>query len=343
MKGFNKEYAIIVRSKTRLEALVERFNTKAQTQFYIESLGGDYKAYEKEHETFYQSLNALQSKLSKLIKHKTIDRSYLPSYIFSEKNIIIVIGQDGLVANTAKYSNGLPIIAVNPDKQSYDGILLPFDTDSFVLAVEQVLANIHQSKTINFAEVNLNDGQNLLAFNDLFIGPSSHISARYKISFNGKTEEQSSSGLIISTAAGSTGWLSSIFNMAYGIADQFDPKPSITKNSRAKTTAKTKEKTQTDHMDKTNTANRPNHLRPKLSHQELLFAVREPFKSIRTQTEIVAGIINQQSQLVIESLMPTQGIIFSDGIEKDFIKFNSGSIATIGLSAKNAVLVSNSG
>ena len=30
------EYAIIVKNKTRLEALIERFNTKAQAKFYIE-------------------------------------------------------------------------------------------------------------------------------------------------------------------------------------------------------------------------------------------------------------------------------------------------------------------
>ena len=90
MKFIKKEYAIIVRSKTRLEALIERFNTKAQTKFYIESLGSNYEDYEREHDIFYASLNLLQVQLSKVIKHKTIDRSFLPSYIFSQQNIIIV-------------------------------------------------------------------------------------------------------------------------------------------------------------------------------------------------------------------------------------------------------------
>lgn len=131
--------------------------------------------------------------------------------------MIVVIGQDGLVANTAKYSKGCPIIVVNPDKARYDGVLLPFDTSDFVLGVEKVLDNKYESKTMRFAEAKLNDGQRLLAFNDLFIGASSHISARYKISFNKNTEEHSSSGFIVSTPSGSTGWLSSIFNMTYGV------------------------------------------------------------------------------------------------------------------------------
>ena len=119
------EYAIIVKNKTRLESLIEHFNTKAQAKFYIERLGGNFEDYVLEHETFQSSLTSLQTQLSKVIKHKTVERTFLPSFIFSEKNLIVVIGQDGLVANTAKYSKGVPIVAVNPDKQRYDGILLP--------------------------------------------------------------------------------------------------------------------------------------------------------------------------------------------------------------------------
>ncbi len=301
------EYAIIVKNKTRLETLIERFNTKAQAKFYIERSGGNFKDYEEEHETFYESLSSLQSQLTKIIKHKLVERVYVPSYIFSEKNVIVVIGQDGLVANTAKYSRGFPIVAVNPDKSRYDGILLPFDTSDFISGVEKVMGSSFASRNVRFAEAKLNDGQRLLAFNDLFIGASSHISARYKISFEERTEEHSSSGLIVSTEAGSTGWLSSIFNMAYGVTGLFEKK--------------LKRK------------------RPRLKDNDLLFAVREPFESVRTQTGITAGVIRNNSQLVVESLMPAHGVIFSDGIEADFLKFNSGTIATIGLAKEAATLV----
>src|SRR5476651_1264518 len=136
----NVEYAIIVKNKTRLEALVERFNTKAQAKFYIERLGGNFEDYETEHETFHNALNTLQTKLSKVIKYKIVERNFIPSFIFSAKNLIIVIGQDGLVANTAKYAKGIPIVAVNPDKERYDGVLLPFDPTNFIGGVEAVLA-----------------------------------------------------------------------------------------------------------------------------------------------------------------------------------------------------------
>jgi len=303
------EYAIIVKNKTRLESLIERFNTKAQAKFYIERMGGNFEDYVLEHETFHDALNTLQTRLSKVIKHKILERAYMPSFIFTEKNIIVVIGQDGLVANTAKYSKGIPMVAVNPDKQRYDGVLLPFDVTNFVGGVEQVLSNRFPSRTMRFAEARLNDGQRLLAFNELFIGAATHISARYKIAFNNTVEEQSSSGLIVSTPAGSTGWLSSVFNMAYGVAGMFE------KNLKRK--------------------------QPKFREDELLFAVREPFQSIRTQTGITAGIIRNRSTLTLESLMPANGVIFSDGIEADFLKFNSGAVATIGIAKETAVLVAN--
>jgi NAD kinase len=303
------EYAIIVKNKTRLESLIERFNTKDQARFYIESSGGDFTSYLMEHEIFHDSLTYLQTRLSKIIKHKTIDRSFVSSFIFSSNQVIIVIGQDGLVANTAKYSGGLPIIAVNPDKERYDGILLPFGIDNFIPAVENVIHQEFAYKTVRMAEATLNDGQRLLAFNDLFIGASSHISARYKISYNKDTEEHSSSGLIVSTRAGSTGWLSSVFNMAYSVTNILEDDLEIRQ--------------------------------PHLREDELMFAVREPFLSKRSQIGITSGIITSKHTLQLESLMPTSGVIFSDGIESDFMRFNSGSIATIGIAKETATMVMN--
>lgn len=302
------EYAIIIKNKTRLETLIEKFNTKAQARFYIESLGGDFNDYEYENEIFHNSLSKVQRNLSTVLKNKIVERSFLPSYIFNHKQVIVTVGQDGLVANTAKYVKQIPIVAINPDPERFDGVLLPFNTDNFLAAIDNVITNNYKSKLTSFAEAKLNDGQRLIAFNDLFIGATSHVSARYQIKYNNKTEEQSSSGIIVSTQAGSTGWLSSIFNMSFGI-HKF-----IEKDNSKKKYAKLKD-------------------------NQLMFAVREPFASKRSQVETIAGIITGQSKLVIQSFMPSNGLIFSDGIETDFLKFNSGAIATIGIADEKANLV----
>ena len=302
------EYAIIIKNKTRLETLIERFNTKAQAKFYIERSGGDFNDYEREHEVFHQSLSTVQRNLSTVLKHKIVERSFLPSFIFNENQVIVTVGQDGLVANTAKYVKQIPIIAVNPDPERFDGVLLPFHPDTFLSAIDSVITNNYKSKLTSFAEAKLNDGQRLLAFNDLFIGATSHVSARYQLTYKSKIEEQSSSGIIVSTQAGSTGWLSSIFNMSYGIHKFIE-----NDNSKKKYA--------------------------KLKDNQLMFAVREPFASKRTQIETTAGIITGQSKLVIQSYMPNNGLIFSDGVEADFLKFNAGAIATIGIAEEKANLV----
>lgn len=301
------EYAIIVKNKTRLELLIERFNTRSQARFYMDSHGGDFADYELEHDTFHQSLEELQKQLSRVIKYKIIERNFVPSYLFSKKNIVIVIGQDGLVANTAKYANGVPIIAVNPDVRRYDGVLLPYTTDNFIAGVENALSDNIKRQIVRFAEAKLNDGQRLLAFNDLFIGTSSHVSARYQLRFGQAEEQQSSSGIIVSTKAGATGWLSSIFNMAYGVAGVFEP--GLQKKM------------------------------PTLDDNTLFFTVREPFISKYSAAGTISGFINDQKTLLIKSLMPTNGVIFSDGIESDFLHFNSGSIAEIGIAKEQANLV----
>ncbi|MCU0430650.1 MAG: sugar kinase [Cytophagaceae bacterium] len=321
------ENAIIVRGKTRLEQLTSVFNTRQQAEFYIEqnivqtmskSIGlGEAKKKAKqrivdvqeESERYHENLDELQVQLNGLLKCKEIDRSYLPNYIFSEKDVVIVYGQDGLVANTAKYVGNIPIVAVNPDPSRFDGVLLPFAIHTMKAAVMNVISGSFRAKEVTMAEARLNDGQRLLAFNDLFIGPSTHTSARYQITHQKRSEFHSSSGLIVSTGAGSTGWMSSVMNMAKGISRVFGNEE-ISINQKI-----------TWDTDR------------------LIFAVREPFQSKTSQIELSAGIIDAHNELVLESHMASNGVIFSDGIESDFLKFNSGSIATIGVASEKARLV----
>ncbi|HEX2996305.1 MAG TPA: hypothetical protein VHP14_15880, partial [Anaerolineales bacterium] len=211
------EKLILVTRKTRVEGLVERFNTLAQAKFYIEHSGGNFSLYEEEHARYMQALGMLRASLQRLAKVQEIERSFLPNFIFTPSDLIVTIGIDGLVVNTAKYLDGQPVIAVNPDPEHIDGVLLPFDIRSAVPAVQNVLKGHMGIRQISMAETTLNDGQSLLAFNDFFVGAKSHVSARYAIRFGEQEEHHSSSGIIISTGIGSTGWLSSLFNMANGM------------------------------------------------------------------------------------------------------------------------------
>lgn len=306
--------AIVVRAHTRLEELVARHNTQMQSRFYVESRGGNFDDYVAEHDAFYHSFEAILKGLGSRMKTKVIDRGFLPRFLFAENHLVVVVGRDGLVANTAKYVHSLPILAINPDPTRNDGVLLPFLPDTFTHALPALLeGRTYPQRRISMAEAKLNDGQRLLAFNDLFIGPTSHISLRYRIQQGQQAEVHSSSGIIVSTGAGSTGWMSSLFNMARGMVQAFAPQQVEQEGQLGFTLP-----WETD---------------------RLLYVVREPFASRASQASLTAGYIAQGQPLLLESYMPQQGTIFSDGVEHDFLQFNSGTIATIGLAPEQAVLV----
>lgn len=308
------EKIVIVTRKTRLEELIERFNSREQARFYIEHMGLIFGDYEQEHDTYQRALADLRQRLAGLkeLKIQFIERAFLPNFLFSDKDIVLTIGQDGLVVNTAKYLHGQPLVAVNPDPARFDGILLPFRVPQVSQAVTKLLAGSAQIRAVTMAEAALNDGQTLLAFNDLFIGVQSHTSARYQITWGKQTERQSSSGLIVSTGAGSSGWLSSMFQMAAGVA-RF--------------------------ATGTDGGIEPARFRFGWEEAKLLFVVREPFVSRTSQAGIVAGLLSAGEELILESLIPNQGVIFSDGLETDYLAFNSGAIARIRLAERQTRLV----
>ncbi len=302
------EKLVLVTRKTRLSQLIARFNTRGQAKFYIEHAGGDFADYQREDDAYTRSLEVLHRSLDVGVKIHQIDREIVPTYLFAPSDLIVAVGQDGLVANVAKYVGPQPIVPVNPDPERFDGVLLPFGPHQAQAAVMRVLENTAKLREITLAEARLADGQRLLGFNDLFVGARAHVSAQYEVRSGDKREMQSSSGVLISTGAGSTGWLSSVFNMAAGIA-------SFTGGSAGKAMQMTWE------------------------DPRLVFVVREPFASRHSQATLVAGVVRPGETLTLESRMPVGGVVFSDGVPTDALDFNAGAIATIGAASYRTRLV----
>jgi hypothetical protein len=230
--------------------------------------------------------------------------------LFGPDDIVVALGQDGVVANAMKYLDGQPLVGVNPDPRRYDGVLLPFSPDDIERVLPQVIARKRPLRSVTMAQATLSDGQLLYAVNDLFVGPKTHTSARYEIALRDLKEMQSSSGIIISTGLGSTAWMRSIFTGASMLM-----------------------KSQSVGLDLPNIGTMP------WDAPFLRFAVREPFPSVATQTTLVFGEANKRSPLLVRSLMPENGVIFSDGVESDFLEFTSGVTATISVANRVGQLV----
>jgi NAD kinase len=292
---------VVVTLKTRLEELVERFNTREQAKFYIEHMGLNFTEYDREYAVYIEAVRRLRRQLEGLLpKVQFIERGFLPNFIFTPQDLVVTIGRDGLVVNTAKYLDGQPIVAVNPDSARIDGVLLPFTPDKVRGAVSRVLDQKARYHSITMAEVRLNDGQRLLAFNDFYLGQRTHLSSRYSLTWRGRTEQQSSSGALVVTGAGSTGWFSSTQNMAAAVTRLLlkDAAPDMPR------------------------------MRLAWDDPRLVFVVREPFRCKASDVNLAAGLIESGEELSFESHMPEGGVIFSDGVESDTLAFNSGAVAT---------------
>jgi NAD kinase len=208
---------VIVTRRTRLQDLIARFNTRGQARFYLEHAGVDFSDYEREHDTYEAALERLRRDLEFGVPRQLLDRDLVPTYTFGPGDLVVTLGQDGIVANTAKYAGAQPIVGVNPDPERFDGVLLPFTVNEARSAVAACFESQARVRAVTLAEAKLEDGQRLLAFNDLFIGAQTHVSARYRIRVGDTDEKQSSSGVLVSTGVGSSGWMSSVFNMAAGV------------------------------------------------------------------------------------------------------------------------------
>jgi len=291
---------VLVTRRTRLDGLLERFHTVEGARFYVERLGADFGEYEREHRVYQAARGLVQETLVRHGRWHTIDRRYLPSFLFGADDVVIALGQDGLVANIMKYLDGHPLVGVNPDASTFDGVLLPFAPDGISTLLPEVLRDARQDRRITMAEASLPDGQRMLAVNDLFIGPRSHTSARYELHWKKKTETQSSSGVIVSTGLGSTGWMTSVVTGSLGIATAW------AKGGRA---------VQYEPMA--------------WDSGKLRFAVREPFPSRVTGAHLVYGEFDASNPLTLRSQMAEGGVIFSDGIEDDRISLDAGVTVTI--------------
>lgn len=305
------EKLVIVKRPTRLDSLIEKFNTKGQAKFYIEHLGSDFSDYQSEHDTYYKELDKLTSELDEFGQIQLLDWKYLPSYLFGANDLVFTIGQDGLVANTLKYLDSQLLIGINSDKSRWDGVLSVFSTSDAKKTTSKALNKQAKIQEITKAKIELSDNQILYAVNDFFVGVNNHSSARYEIFYEGKREYQSSSGIIISTPLGSSGWMRSIIEGASSISSSL--------NSGKSTAAQMAATKWNDNL--------------------LHFAVREPFPSKATKTSIVFGEVSPGSPLYIESKMGERGIIFSDGVQNDFLNFNYSVKAKISIAEKKGKLV----
>ncbi len=313
------EKIVVVTKKTALEELVERQNTRDQARFYITHLNQSFDEYQNAHDTYHRSLDFLKAAMPDGVRVQYVDRTYLPNFVFDDNDLVVTLGPDGLVVNTAKYLTSQRLLAINPDPQRMDGVLISFDIHAAPAALKLAACGHLAVREVTMARAVLDDGQTIYALNDLFIGQRSHISARYRIVLGEVAEDHSSSGIIVSTGAGSTGWYRSVLTAASHVV------ASMIGDNDARGAAMSV----------------ADNYRFAIDSDELRFCVREPFVSRISQAGLVYGNIAGGRNLNVTSQMPQGGVIFSDGVEADYLEFSSGLTAKIGVADRKLNLITS--
>lgn len=290
---------VVVTRPTDYEALLERHGTREQARFFLETHGQQIGDVEARHARFEQALAAVLRAVPMRWRRSRITRADLSRFVFEPDDVVVCVGQDGLVANVAKYLHGQRVVGVNADPSRYDGVLVPHRAEAagtLLAAAAERRAAVEERTMV---EARTDDGQRLLALNEIFVGHERHQSARYRIAWGGVEERHSSSGVVVATGTGSTGWARSIV-LGRGVDPSTLPRP---------------------------------------ADPRLAFFVREAFPSVATGTRVTDGVVAGDDTLAIVSEMNDGGTLFGDGIEDDAIAFRWGLRAEVRVAEERLCLV----
>jgi NAD kinase len=282
--------AVLVHRRTELEELLARHGTRGQAEFFLRTRGQHIEDAEARHHAVNHAISTASAAIPVRWRRAIVERADLPRFVFEPGDIIVVAGQDGLVANLAKYLDGQVVIGVNPEPAHNPGVLIPHPPEAApaLLATAASPGAAGNVENLAMVQAGTDDGQRLIALNEIYIGQPSHQTARYAITLpDGRTERQASSGLIVSTGTGATGWCRSVW------------------------------------LERHSSLNLPAPAEPRLA-----WFVREAWPSPATGTTCTEGALTsgQSLSLTAES---DQLVLFGDGIEADAIPVTWGQAARV--------------
>ncbi len=202
--------AVVVHRHTEYDELIARHGTRGQAEFFLKTRGQDLAAVQERHDSTAEALSVVSSGIPAEWPRAEVEREDLSKFVFRPEDIIVVVGQDGLVANLAKYLDGQPVIGVNPLTEGNAGVLVPHRPQALRGLLRDTVAARASILLRTMVHAASDDGQSLTALNEIYIGQPNHQSSRYTLNVDDKVERQSSSGLIIGSGTGSTGWCASL-------------------------------------------------------------------------------------------------------------------------------------
>lgn len=292
--------AVLVHRRTELDELLARHGTRGQAAFFLSTRGRRIEEVESRHAAQQAALSAVSGQIPLDWRRGLVERADLPQFLFEPGDVVVVVGQDGLVANTARYLDGQPVIGINPDPARNPGVLVRHAPDAarrlLHISVSDALERHVEERTM--VEAAMDDGQRLLCLNEIYVGHASHQTARYTIRLaDGRVESQASSGVIIGSGTGSTGWCRSAW------LERHSPMAL-----------------------------------PGPTNRDLVWFVREAWPSPATSTSLTEGILAAGTTLAL-TVESDRLVAFGDGVESDAVTVTWGQTVELHAASRHLLLV----
>lgn len=203
---------VVVHRRTELDELLDRHGTRGQAEFFLATRGRALSGAQGRHDAQQDALAQVRAAIPGDWRRGDVERADLHRFGFEPDDVCIVVGQDGLVANTAKYLDGQPVIGIDPEPGRNLGVLVTHRPGVAQALLHATVCGSAPMQSRDMVRATLDDGQRLDALNEVFVGHPSHQSAGYQLAGPDAraAERQSSSGLIVASGTGSTGWAASI-------------------------------------------------------------------------------------------------------------------------------------
>ncbi|HEX6810718.1 MAG TPA: hypothetical protein VF384_03755 [Planctomycetota bacterium] len=206
---------VLATRPTAFERLLARHGTAGQARFFLEQRGQSLADLQRRHSEQEDAVAAIDSSAPRDWRRARVTRAEFDRFLFQQDDVVVAVGQDGLVANLAKYLDGQPVVGANPSPDWFDGVLVPHHVDAVPDLVRAAAAGRARCEERTMLAARLDDGQQLLALNEVFVGHVTHQSARYRITAGEQVERQSSSGVVVASGTGASGWARSIHGMRH--------------------------------------------------------------------------------------------------------------------------------
>ncbi|MEU9704846.1 hypothetical protein [Streptomyces sp. NPDC047981] len=292
--------AVLVHRTTEYEELLARHGTHGQAAFFLSSRGRSIEDVRRRHERNLRGLADVAAAVPLSWRHARVERADLDRFLFGPEDVVVVVGQDGLVANAAKYLSGQPVVGVDTDPGRNPGVLVRHRAADAGALLRAAVTPAAGADELTMVEAVTDDAQRLLALNEIYLGPPSHQTARYTLAVEGvetPPEPQASSGVLVGTGTGATGWLRSLWHERS--SDLTLPGPTA---------------------------------------RRLAWFVREAWPSPTTGTTRVEGALTPGTslRLTVES---DRMVAFGDGMESDTLDLTWGQTIRVGVAATTLRLV----